>query len=707
MRFLTRISSWLKSGTRLREPAIVEPRPQQSLERGVDATWAVRLPSSSAESFRASLLAAVGRAHDDELAVLASLDASVEMLVIPRTEGMSTERDRKLSAQIDESLRVIEARGRSYSSLTWTALREARPPFAPAASEWAGNLAHRFEGDAGIIFFVDVEAVALAMCHAAEAQGLSARVDDEAELVRVNDGRFEAHVATSALLAEALWTGRGPLAAIARRAGALSGELRSFLALTKGLERRFQGVRFDLRPDAPAAALRAAGAVTPRPLTPATGSWLVARRADDPAGTVLDYRHLAAAQRAGGLGVDAFLGRARLEDLDKDAGEPAVLVRSPAYLKAYPDALSVIDGDTALVAVRLDDGAAKVVRRGADDDAARFEHYRDEATRQLPFFSFEGHAFIVEQGTRRGRASAVCLVGDKAASVAFHPSLVKGILEQVVEREPRARVRAFTENTACFASIHASDELLEEAKKRAHQLEGDVFPDGSDPLSLDREVDLPELGHGHFDLSLVPEAYFSVRDQALTRSDLGRGHTDYLRGLSYELLGRPDLALGAFERAVRQSSADGEMNLALGRTISSLGEHARAVAFLEKAAHALPEHPEAVNALGVALYRSGNTGDARDAFARAVKLAPDEVGFLVNLGRTCCDERLFEEARAALEHALRVEPTSAEAHASMAVLCHRTGDKPRAMHHAREALAEQPDDETVRELLRMLDEEAG
>ena len=705
MRFLTRISSWLKSGTRLRDTAVLQPRPQQSLERGVDAAWAARLPSSTADSFRSSLLEAVGRAHEHETAVLRTLDASVEILVIPRTEGMSSERDRRLSIAIDESLKVIEAKGRSYSSVTWTALREARPPFAPCATQWAGDLAHRFEGDAGIVFFVDVEAVALAMCHAAEAQGLMARIDDEAELVRVTDGRFEAHVATSALVAEALWTAKGPLSAVARRAGALSGELRSFLALTKGLERRFAGVRFDLRgdpPTEPSSHTSSEPSLEPgRPI----GSWLMARRAGEQPSIGLDYRHLAAAQRAGGLSADAFLARAQLADLDKDTGEPAILVRSPAYLKAYPEALSVRDGGAALVAVRLDEGAAKLVRRGApgDDHPQRFEHYRDEAARQLPFFSFAGHAFIVEQGTSRGRAAAVCLVGDKAATLAMYPSLVKGVFEQLVERDTRARVRAFTEDTACFASAHASHELLEEAEKRARQLERDLYADGSDPLLLDHEVDLPELGHGHFDLSIVPEAYFSVRDQALTRADLGRGHTDYLRGLSYELLGRPDLALTAFQRAVRQSSGDGEMNLALGRTMSSLGEHARAVAFLQKAARVLPEHAEAINALGVALYRSGNAGTARDAFKRAVRLAPDEVGFLVNLGRTCCDEHLYAEARAALEHALRVEPTSAEAHASMAVLCHRTGDKPRAMHHAREALAEQPDDETVRELLRMID----
>lgn len=681
MRFLSRISSWLKAGPRTRD--IVEPRPQEALDRGLDPSLLARLPRTDVERFRSRLLETLETAHSEEKALLVTLDPAVEVLVVPRADGMSSARDRRLSGEIDEALRRIESTGRSYSSLTWSALRDARPPFSPAANEWAGELAFRFEGDAGIIFFVDVEAVAIAMCHAADAQGLHATVDDDAQLVRVSDGRFEAHVGTSALIAEALWTGRGPMSVIARRASNLPGELRSFLSLLRGLERRYEGVRFDVRPEA-----------------------IQARRAS---GTVpLDYRHLAAAWRATGLSCDAWLARAHLDDLHVDStreGELGVLVRSPAYLRAFPDALARAEGEYVLVAVRYDGDEAHTVKRGPGDHPERFQHYRDEATRQLPFFSFEGHGFVVEQGTKKGVARAVCLVGDKAASVAFHPSLVKGLLEQLVPKEPRVRVRSFSENTVCFLSVHASDELLDEAKKRASQLEGDLFSDGSDALVVDREIDLPDIGHGHFELTLVPEAYFNVRDQALTRSDLGRGHTDYLRGLSFELLGRPDLAVRAFEKAVRASSADGEMNLALGRTLCSLDEHQRAVSFLEKAAGALPEHAEAVNALGVALYRSGKPANARTAFQRAVKLSPDEVGFLVNLGRTCCDERLYGEARAALEHALRVEPTSAEAHASMAVLCHRTGDRSRALHHAREALAEQPDDETVHELLRMLDDE--
>src|SRR4051812_48588714 len=131
MRFLTRIGSWLKAGSRLggnERAVVVEPRPQESLERGVDPSLLARMPKVPVEIFRTRLLEAVTAAHDTEHAILKSLDPSVEVLVIPRTDGMSAERDRRLSGEIDEALRTIEGGGRSYSSLTWSALRDARPP---------------------------------------------------------------------------------------------------------------------------------------------------------------------------------------------------------------------------------------------------------------------------------------------------------------------------------------------------------------------------------------------------------------------------------------------------------------------------------------------------------------------------------------------------------------------------------------------------
>src|ERR1041385_6333768 len=119
MRFLTRIGSWLKAGSRLGgadRAVVVEPRPQESLERGVDPALLARLPKVPVEVFRARLLESVSAAHDTEHAVLKTLDPAVEVLVIPRADGMSAERDRRLSGEIDDALRTIEGGGRSYSS---------------------------------------------------------------------------------------------------------------------------------------------------------------------------------------------------------------------------------------------------------------------------------------------------------------------------------------------------------------------------------------------------------------------------------------------------------------------------------------------------------------------------------------------------------------------------------------------------------------
>lgn len=669
MRLLSRLGSWLRGA------------PRAGGARDVDALLGARLPSVPADRFRAGLLKAVDDAHEGQRVVHVTLDPSVVVLVIPRVDAMPLERERLVSADIDAVLAQLESAQR-YSSVTWSALRDANPPFSPTPSEWGGEQATRLEGETGIVFFVDVDAVAQAMAHAAELQGFSARVDDDNELIRISDGRFEAHIGTNSLLAESLWTGRGPLSAVARRASTLSHELRGFMALFRGLDRRFAGMRFDV-----------------------TGTDIVARGASRT--WLLDYRQLFAAQLASNLTADAFLARARLEDLATDAGEPGLLVRSAGYLKAYPDALAAPLQGGALIAVRTKDGIARPVLRAADDHPARFEHYRDEAKRALPGFSLSGHAFVVEQRTQKGLARASCLVADKAASAAGQPALIRGLLEQLAPREPRTRVICTSENIACFVTENASTELVDEAKHRAEQLEADLFPDGSDPLAIDRLVDLPEQGHGRFELQVVPDAYFNVRDQAETRGDLGRGHGDYLRGLSLELLGKAEGALPHFERAVRASQGDGEMNLALGRTLTAVGDNARAIVFLRRAAQALPEHADAANALGIALQRTGANADAHAEFRRAVKLAPDEVGFLVNLGRTCCDQRLFSEARTALEHALRIEPSSGDAHAAMAVLCHRTGERQRALHHAREALSEQPNDETVTELLSLLEEDEG
>lgn len=669
MRFFSRIGSWLRTRTTPPPPPL--PPPPGELPP-LDPALAARLPRTPAEAFQRRLREGLAASRRAVQAV--ELDPTIRMIAL--AQG-----DQSDEGDIDRALRQVEAGGLQWSSLTWSALRDARPPFSPAPWEWGEELTPLLDGDAGLIFFVDVEAIAVAVAQACEQIGLAALIEDDA--VRVGDGRFQALIGTSTIIAEALWTGCGPLSAIVRRVRHVPNELRSFVSVQKGLERAFVGVRFEV-----------------------VGDHIVARRASG-LPLRLDYRHLAAAARASGTGIDAFLQGAVLEDLVEQDGEVVALLRAPAWAKAWPEMLARAADDGGVICIgREVEGRVRPLKASPSDPPARFDFLLREARRQLPFLQVAGHAFVVEHQGPAGLVRAMGLVSDRAASLLLDPALVRGLCEQLGPVPDEVFVSTLTENVLVVATPETPAGVVQEALRRAGLLESDLFDGGADALTLTRTIELPAQGAGHFDLTMVAEEFFDLCARAARVGDHGRVRGDFLRGLALEALELHDKALPHFERAVRVRNDDADAHLALGRTLSTLGQFERAVRVLGRAASTAPEDGEIHNALGLALYKTGANTDARAAFLKAVHLEPDEVGFLVNLGRTCTDEELFTEARAVLEHALRMEPSSAEAHASMAVLCHRVGERKRALHHARAALAEQPDDETVQELLRMIDDDA-
>jgi len=683
VRLFSRIGTWLRARGPVRDvvpPAAAPPSgataPQPPAP--LDPLLLARLPRTEPATFVQRLLAAVDASRAS--VQVAELDPAVRLIAM-------SQRELSDDAEIDNALRSVESSAVRWSSLTWSALRDARPPFTPGPAEWGGELAHLLDGDAGLIFFVDVEAIATAVAQAVERRGFAAAIEADGVIVRASDGRFQAEIGTGALIAEALWTGTGPLAAVMRRADQIPHELRSFSALVRAFDRAFPGVRFEV-----------------------VGDHVIARRADHPP-LRLDYRHWAASARSSGLSGDAFLRGARLDDLvDDGQGEIVALLRSSAWAKAWPDMLSrPHDGGGVLCVGREGNGRVAPIKRGKDEDnEARLVFLEREARRQLPFLRVSGHAFFLERPIiGRGVERALGLVSDRAASLLLEPALLRGLCEQLGGVPRAVKVACATENLIVVAAEDTSEATIDEALRRGAQLEADLDDGGgADALTARLTVALPARGAGHFDLTIVADEFFALCDQANAASEYGRIQRDYVRGLALETLGLTGKAVASFERAARRRNDDGDVNLALGRALTASGEHARAVSVLGRAVAALPDRADAQNALGLALYKSGAATDARAAFLRAVHLSPDEVGFLVNLGRTCCDQEMFTEARAVLEHALKMEPSSAEAHASMAVLCHRTGNRQRALHHARAALAEQPDDDTLKELLRIVNDDA-
>ena len=689
MGLFSRIGTWLRKSNLDADESISpahEHKAQQSDMPISEATEALaaaapeknatvaltELPSVSADEFRARFLRAVDEASRDERAGLYILDPTVQALVIPPAYGKRTNDELRLTSDLDEAIQRIHADNRPLSSLTWTALRDARPLFNPHFNEWAGEHSEKLHGEVGLIFFLDIEAIAVAMTQATQAMGFVSRYDPERPVVTVSDGRFETRISMHALVAESLWTGRGPLSVIRGRARALPGEFRGYQATLGGLNRRFPGVHFAL-----------------------DGATLLARDPDGFEHTIY-YQQISNSIRKSEYGVDRWLQRATLDDLSIHDCETALLLRSPVYLRAYPESLyEELDGNAAAVAVRIHEGRATPVTRAPDDPAERIDFCWEEATQRLGARRMSGHAFLVEG---HGERIAV-FVGDGVASCALHNALLRGIVEHVMTPPNAVRVTCPSEDVLMVHQDETPEELIEEASRCALLLETDLFEDRSDRLQFSARVVLDAAPAGQFELRLVPATYFDLHDEAADLSPIAVAQSHRLKGLALEMVGSTERAADALSRSLRHDMHDGECQLALGRVLNELGRHQQAVPFLEQAAAELADRAEVQNALGIALYLSGSQGEAADAFERAVMLDPNEASFLVNLGRCYFDEQELNKAESALERALVLEPSSAEAHASMALVCHRKGETHRAMHHAREALSEEPDNPAMRTLL--------
>lgn len=634
-----------------------------------------RLPASSGAVFQRLLLDAVRAAQKSGSATLQTLDPTVLVLVLPGGEKSND----PVPEEIDHTLLSIDRDGRSLSSLTWSALRDARPPFSPSYHEWAEDVVDAFDGACGLVFFVDVEGIARAVALGAQGLGFAPRLGLEKPHIIVSDGRYEAHVGVNAVIAEALWTGRGPLSVVQRRTRALPSEFRSFLAVHGALRRRFTGASVEV-----------------------DGGVLRVRLGTHD--LHVDYRHIAAAARASETTLEPWLERASLEDLAVGTGEPALLLRSRRFLTAYPDALHEAQGEAALVAVRIDsEDRVRTVRHVAGDSLERFEYYRSESRRQMSFLRFVAHGFVLEEDG----FPVVGLVGDRAASIVLAPELVRGVCEQLFAPPPEIRAIADAEDCLLLTMPDAPDHVIALARRRVATLEKDLVDDRSDRLAFDAKIELPPAAAGAFTLTLVDDDYFAFREEAEGALTLSGDRGELFQGLALQSLGRVDQAIGWFERAVRAHAGDGDAHLALGQALSTREAHGRALPFLERAVVLLPKSADAQNALGLARYVGGNIAGAHEAFESAVRLEPLESTYLVNLGRCYADQHLFHKARACLERALRLEPASADAHASMALVCQRTGDFIGARRHAREALAEAPDDSTVKRLLEALEDDDG
>ena len=209
----------------------------------------------------------------------------------------------------------------------------------------------------------------------------------------------------------------------------------------------------------------------------------------------------------------------------------------------------------------------------------------------------------------------------------------------------------------------------------------------------------------------------------------------YLAGRAYLMLGRPDRALALLERAAQRISdpsvikARGQSRLATGETglgiediaqsfeahpddqgagflLATLyarqGENVQALALMEDLVSRHPRSAAAWNMLGAIAAASDHAERARQAYVRAIQLAPEMTPPRLNLVRLDIAEGKLDEARKAVSALMKARPGDANILYELARvdIAQRRPDD--AVEVLKRALISAPDDFRVAELLARL-----
>jgi protein O-GlcNAc transferase len=156
-------------------------------------------------------------------------------------------------------------------------------------------------------------------------------------------------------------------------------------------------------------------------------------------------------------------------------------------------------------------------------------------------------------------------------------------------------------------------------------------------------------------------------------------------------VGRADIALDLFGRAIKLKRTDPLYFLYQATTLQELERYGEALASYDKALALLPEHAEIFYNRGLVLKALGRFDDALGSFARAQALKPDFAEAWNNCGVLQQQMRMFDRALASLDRAVALNPSYAEAFHNRGVTLQELGRLDEALADYDRALALAPD----------------
>lgn len=219
--------------------------------------------------------------------------------------------------------------------------------------------------------------------------------------------------------------------------------------------------------------------------------------------------------------------------------------------------------------------------------------------------------------------------------------------------------------------------------------EGEVIKIYQGPVDGKRlEEDCQRISQTTFDRVAAALPFSGVGDGLeFQRNHLSLGSVFYQRGYF-------EPAESAFRAELRQNPLSAEALYGLGSVFLEQKKNAAAREALERVIKMQPSYPSTLpnawNNLGLLAAREGRMGEAVAYFQEALRLSPDHVVALVNLGNAFRQEKQWQEARAVLERAIAVSPSDPDANYSLGMVFAQLDDSDRAHDYLQRALKFRP-----------------
>jgi tetratricopeptide (TPR) repeat protein/peroxiredoxin len=174
--------------------------------------------------------------------------------------------------------------------------------------------------------------------------------------------------------------------------------------------------------------------------------------------------------------------------------------------------------------------------------------------------------------------------------------------------------------------------------------------------------------------------------------EFGRNYLSY--GSVFFQRGYMDQAAASFRIALRDDPSSAEALYGIGSVHLNQQKTAEARESFEGALKLRASYPDTManswNNLGLLAGREGRPGEAVGYFQQALKLSPDHIIALDNLGSAYRQQKRWEDARATYERALELRPNDAEANYGLAMVFAQNDDTARAFDLLQKALKLRP-----------------